>query len=229
MLGRLAVTVLLGWTIGSLPARSDRLPLPAPTQLVARVAFGSCAFQSMEQPVFRAVVEAQPDLYISVGDAIYADYDLETRRVRPATPDSLRREWQVLADNPDWQHLRAHVPVMATWDNHDYGHHSAGADFQYRRESESIFLDFFEEPQDSPRRTRPGVYDARVFGPVGRRLQVTLLDTRSFKSPPVFSDRPAGAKGSLGKYAPNDSVTATLLGDAQWLWLEEACTNHFLR
>jgi alkaline phosphatase D len=175
----------------------------------------------MEQPIFRAVVNAKPDLYISLGDAIYADYNLETRTVRSATPDSLRREWQVLADNPDWQHLRAHVPVMATWDNHDYGHHSAGAEFEFRRESESIFLDFFGEPQDSPRRTRPGVYDARVFGPAGRRLQVILLDTRSFKSPPVLAERTSGTEGSLGKYSPDKNAAATLLGDAQWRWLEQ--------
>ena len=43
-------------------------------------------------------------------------------------------------------------------------------------ESEQEFLDFWNEPADSPRRKRPGVYDACVFGPEGKRLQVILLD-----------------------------------------------------
>jgi alkaline phosphatase D len=203
------------------PSHSEVLPLPEPDQLITRIAFGSCAFQSVEQPIFRALVASQPDLYLSLGDAIYGDYDPKTKSVYQATPGTLRREWQVLADNPDWQALVAHVPVMAIWDNHDYGHHSAGADFSLKSESGEIFLDFFGEPQDSARRRRPGIYDARVFGPKGRRVQVILLDTRSFKSLPLLAPRPEGAKGSLGKYAPNLDPQTTLLGATQWQWLEE--------
>ena len=47
-----------------------------------------------------------------------------------------------------------------------------------------------------------------------------MLDTRSFKTRPVLAQRPEGAKGSLGKFAPNTDPAASLLGDAQWLWLE---------
>jgi len=110
---------------------------------------------------------------------------------------------------------------MATWDNHDYGHHSAGAEFPLKAESQEIFLDAFGEPKGSARRTSPGVYDAKVFGPEGRRVQIILLDTRTFKGPPRLAERPEGAGGSLGKYAPNDDPDVTLLGDAQWAWLEQ--------
>ena len=47
---------------------------PAP---YSRIAFGSCAFQWVEQPIFRAVVAAEPDLYLSLGDSIYGDFDGE--------------------------------------------------------------------------------------------------------------------------------------------------------
>jgi alkaline phosphatase D len=206
--------------LSSLPSYSDVLPLPHPDQLIIRIAFGSCAFQSVEQPIFRTLVASQPDIYLSLGDAIYGDYDLTKKSVYEVTPASLRREWRVLADNPDWQHLVSHVPVMATWDNHDYGHHSAGAEFPLKSESADIFLDFFGEPEESARRRRPGVYDAMVFGPEGRRVQIILLDTRSFKSLPILAQRPEGIGGSLGKYKPNDNPKATLLGAAQWQWLE---------
>ena len=71
---------------------------PPPTGAFARIAFGSCAFQWVEQPIFRAVVAAEPDLYLSLGDAIYGDFDGET--TFDVTPESLREEWQELADNP---------------------------------------------------------------------------------------------------------------------------------
>jgi alkaline phosphatase D len=110
---------------------------------------------------------------------------------------------------------------MATWDNHDYGHHSAGAEFPLKDVSAEIFLDFFGEPDDSERRSRPGVYTSQIFGPVGKRLQIILLDTRTFKTAPLLAQRPEGAGGSLGKYAANTDPGASLLGKAQWQWLAQ--------
>jgi alkaline phosphatase D len=188
-------------------------------QAITRIAFGSCAFQWAEQPVFRAVVASRPDIYLSLGDAIYGDFD--GKKVYAVTQESLRREWQALADNPDWEYLASRVPIMATWDNHDYGHHSAGAEFPLKDVSAEIFLNFFAEPDDSERRSRPGVYTSRIFGPAGKRLQIILLDTRTFKNSPVLAVRPEGVGGSLGKYAPNRDPSATLLGSVQWQWLAQ--------
>jgi len=198
------------------PACGDAEPRTEP--VVTRVAFGSCAFQWEAQPIWKAVVAAEPDLYLSLGDAIYGDFDGQT--TFDVTEASLRAEWAKLGASPDWQHLVEHVRVQATWDNHDYGHHSAGAEFPLKAASKTLFLDFFGEPQDSLRRQRPGLYAAEMLGPADRRVQVILLDTRTLKSPPRLAERPEGAKGSLGKFAPNDDPDATLLGAAQWAWLE---------
>jgi alkaline phosphatase D len=218
------ITVLIRLTLLLLSAtincvHAGAVMQPDTSIILTRIAFGSCSLQSVPQPIFRQVVARDPDLYISLGDAIYGDYDIETKTAYEVTAESLHREWQVLADNSDWQYLVENVPVMATWDNHDYGHHSAGAEFPLKDESAEIFLDFFAEPSNSPRRRRPGIYDATFFGPKGRRVQIILLDTRSFKSQPLLAERPGGAGGSLGKYAPNRDPAATLLGTAQWAWL----------
>jgi alkaline phosphatase D len=86
------------------------------------------------------------------------------------------------------------VPVLAVWDDHDYGANDAGAEYPMKAESQRMFLDFFGVAGDSPRRRRPGIYDARVFGPPGRRVQVILLDLRYFRSP--FAGRmSAGRRG----------------------------------
>jgi len=209
-----ALVLLAACSTPEPPAGSEEEQTP-----ISRIAFGSCAFQWAEQPVFRTIVAAEPDLYLSLGDAIYGDFD--GKKTFDVTPESLREEWDKLAASPDWQHLTANVPLMATWDNHDYGHHSAGAEFPLKSVSKEIFLDFFGEPTESERRKRAGIYDASIHGPEGRRLQIILLDTRTFKSPPRLAERPEGAKGSLGKYAPNSDPQATLLGGAQWAWLEE--------
>jgi alkaline phosphatase D len=189
---------------------------------IDRIAFGSCALQWEEQPIWDAVVAEKPDLFLFLGDAIYGDWDGE--RSYEVSPESLRREWRRLGDKPEFRRLSERVPVLATWDNHDFGKHDGGAEFPLREESRQVFLDFFGEPEDSERRRTPGVYDARVFGPPGRRAQVILLDTRYFKGPFVRDPRSAEERESLGvvgKYLPNEDPDVTLLGDDQWRWLEE--------
>ena len=111
------------------------------------------------------------------------------------------------------------MPILATWDDHDLGVNDGGSDYPKKVESQKVFLDFFGDPEDSPRRKRPGVYDARVFGPEGKRVQVIMLDTRYFRSSPLKKKTPV-TRGE-GPYEPNPDPTTTMLGEDQWRWLEE--------
>src|SRR3546814_10928491 len=96
----------------------------------------------------------------------------------------LRRKYAMLGAEPGFQRLRAAASVVGTWDDHDYGRNDAGAEYPMKRESKQIFLDFFDEPRDSERRTREGgLYTSHLYGPPGRRLQPNLLETRSDRSP----------------------------------------------
>src|SRR5262245_18100547 len=132
--------------------------------------------------------------------------------------DVTRAKYQKLADLPGWQKLLRTCPVFATWDDHDYGGNDVGAEYPKKDESQQVFLDFFKEPKDSPRRQRPGVYDARVYGPPGKRVQVILLDTRYFRSK---LKKRAGVPPGERPYEPDPDPKATFLGEAQWKWLEE--------
>jgi alkaline phosphatase D len=191
---------------------------------VHRIAFGSGIFQWNEQPIWKTVVTAKPDLFIFNGDAIYADFD--GKKVVPVTKESLVAEWQKMAVLPNYQFLKKNVPIMATWDNHDYGKHDGKADFHLKEFSQKTFLDFFDEPNDSKRYTTPGIYDAKIFGPEGKRVQIILLDNRYFKGPFVLKEYKEGERetlglsGSMGKYAPNNDPSVTFLGANQWQWLE---------
>ena len=87
---------------------------------------------------------------------------------------------------------------------------------------QQVFLDFLGAPADDVRRTREGIYWSHVHGPVGKRIQVILLDARYFRSPlkKGFDSREPG-EGYRGRYVPNTDESATVLGEAQWKWLEE--------
>ncbi|MDF1746693.1 MAG: alkaline phosphatase D family protein, partial [Gimesia sp.] len=196
--------------------------LPELSKVVQRIAFGSCAKHWQYQPIWEKVIAQKPDLFLSLGDAIYADTDSKT--AWSVTEKQLQGEWNRLADKPEFQRFRAQVPMMATWDNHDYGTHNGGAEFELKEVSKRIFLDFFGEPQHSERRKSAGIYDAKVFGPKGQRVQIILLDTRTFRGPFKRDERTKAERlkaGKVGSYVPHDDVKTTILGNAQWTWLEK--------
>ena len=180
---------------------------------LARIAFGSCANQEKPQPIWDAVVETKPQLFVSLGDNIYADTeDMEVMKAKYAK----------LAKQPGYQKLKKTCPIIATWDDHDYGANDAGAEYPKKKESQQIFLDFFGAAKDDPRRSREGVYDAHLFGPKGKRVQIILLDGRYFRSPLKKGFKPGEpGEGRRGIYVPNTDKDATMLGETQWRWLAE--------
>ncbi len=158
-------------------------------------------------PIFETIVNREPDLFIFLGDNIYAD-----------TSDMavMRAKYAKLKSDPGFARLLNTCPVLAIWDDHDYGKNDAGAEYQQREEAQKVFVNFWNDPPDSPRRKRAGVYDARIFGPEGKRVQVILLDTRYFRGPLKTGEKRVG-----GKYYPELDASVPMLGEEQWKWLEE--------
>jgi alkaline phosphatase D len=196
----------IGEMIVPTPKKAPAITAQSPLQ---RIAFGSCATQARPQPIWNAVVAAKPELTLLLGDNIYGD---------TLDMDVMRAKYAKLAAMPGFQLLRKTCPIFATWDDHDLGANDAGGDYPKKDESQKIFLDFFGDLSDSPRRHRPGVYDAKVYGPQGKRVQVIMLDTRYFRSP---LKRKAGPRNPADPYDGNPDPTTTILGDAQWHWLGE--------
>lgn len=181
---------------------------PAETPL-RHIVFGSC-LDKTEHPMLDRTLTLPMDLFVYLGDNIYADTE---------DMNVMRAKYRALADSRFHRGLLQRAPVLATWDDHDFGANDGGADYPKRREAQREFLDWLQVPADSPLRRREGVYDARVFGPAGQSVQVLLLDTRYFRSPLKRVPKSQGGVG--GSAVPNEDPAATLLGEAQWRWLEE--------
>lgn len=180
---------------------------PSDETALTRIAFGSCADQNRPQPIWKAVLAARPDRFLFLGDNVYGD-------VSSPKMTKLKRAYASFGRNEGLKTLRAQTRVLATWDDHDYGANDAGAGFQWRRQSQTMFLDFWNVPKGDPRRQREGVYFSEIQGPPGRRVQVIMLDTRYFRSDfqRTGNRRP--------KYRPDADPEKTMLGAAQWTWLE---------
>ena len=198
------------------PATSETEPLPTSEfvheDAVTKIAFGSCFNPRSNKPqIFEGILKHQPEVFVFLGDNIYADTsDMEV----------MRKKYAELAAVEGFQKLRDTATVLATWDDHDYGVNDGGNTYKMRDESQQILVDFFQDPEDSPRRERPGVYASYSFGPDGKKVQVLLLDTRYFRDvlPSAKSKR---KEGTIGWYESVDDPSLTLLGETQWQWLEE--------
>lgn len=178
------------------------------TEVIRRIALGSCAHQNKPQPIWDSILAYDPHLFLFLGDNVYADTE---------DIDEMRQAYGKLAAQPGFAKLRQSCPVLATWDDHDYGVNDGGADYPMKEGAEAVFHEFFNTPADSPSRTRPGIYSAHFFpGEDGKRLQVIVLDTRYFRSEPT----PLPMRSPDGPYGENNDPGATILGAEQWAWLE---------
>jgi alkaline phosphatase D len=191
-------------------AAQRALPADGPEPAPERILFGSCLAASRPHPILEQAAAKAPDLFVFTGDNIYAD----TERM-----DVMARKYGELAASPLFQALLETCPVLAVWDDHDYGRNDAGAEYPAKAGSRRLFLDFWKVPVDSPRRGHEGVYDAQVFGPPGKSVQIILLDTRYFRSP--LKKGKGSPTPARGPYLPNDDPAAGILGSEQWAWLAE--------
>jgi alkaline phosphatase D len=176
-----------------------------------RVAFGSCIDQNKPQPIWDTILAAKPDLFIFGGDNVYASD-------QPFSLDKLEKAYATLAANPGFAKLRQTVPHIAIWDDHDYGKNDAGAEFADKQIAKDAFLKFWQIPALDARHQRDGLYHAQTTGAPGQRLQIILLDVRWSRS----AWKPTDQRDVPGKerYVPDASPSKTMLGAAQWQWLQ---------
>jgi alkaline phosphatase D len=181
-------------------------------KVVEKIAFGSCySPRDKKDSMFDAVIGQKPDVFVFLGDNIYGD---------TADMAVLTKKYAELEAVQGFRQLRDATRLIATWDDHDYGINDGGKSYSMREESEQIFLDFFKDPADSPRRARPGVYGSYTFGTPGKICQLLVLDTRYFRDE-IPGSKAKKKKGTVGWYEPTKDESKTLLGEGQWKWLDQ--------
>ena len=178
-------TILLG-TLNPLSAYYPE-DYDAPLETIA---FGSCNRHDRPQQYWQTILSNNLDLWIWGGDNVYGDSTEEA---------VILEKYQIQFSNSDYRKLRETVPLVGTWDDHDFGENNSGKWYTGKVMTQRLALDFLEEPKDSPRRKQKGIYTSYVFGPRGKQVKVILIDNR-------YHADPIGPE-------------ANLLGQEQWRWL----------
>lgn len=174
------------------------------------ISFASCNNQNIPNKLWSPILSHDPDLFIWGGDIIYSDTENMVL---------MRENYQKMKEDAAYATFRKKVPVIGTWDDHDYGLNDGGANYLKKDSVQQIFLDFFDVEPNHRRRKQKGIYELHTYSFHGATINVIVLDTRYFRSD--LTKDPSGEK----RYIPSKDDKATMLGASQWQWLEEVLTN----
>jgi alkaline phosphatase D len=215
-----AASLVAAGTLASLPFRAFALPARnISSRRLDLIAFGSCARQEHEQPIWDKISALDPNLFIFLGDTVYADTE---------NMDKMAADYQMLAKKDHFRAFREKTPLIGIWDDHDYGMPDGGKSFPAKKQAKQVFLDFFNEPGDSERRTRDGgLYTSYLYGPEGKRVHVILPDLRYERDETPYDFNRESYReqrrnvAGLGPFLPNLDPGARIMSDTQWQWLEQ--------
>lgn len=179
------------------------------------IGFGSCSDQNYAQPIWSTIDKNNPELFIMMGDNIYAS----TPENRPIAVQYIR-----MNQIPEYKKLREKVPFLAIWDDHDYGQNDAGINNPDKEEARRVFLNYWGYLKQTLPKNQQALYHSRMIGSKNKKVQVILLDTRWDRSdliknpdynPITNTEQPPKI------FFPHTDQKVQLLSSEQWQWLED--------
>ncbi|MEO8233626.1 MAG: alkaline phosphatase D family protein [Ignavibacteriota bacterium] len=161
--------------------------------------FSACVREKyMGYNIFKQIEQSSPSFVALLGDQMYADYDgnlnelelylnndsirkvmieegkivLEDRTIMEAFRNKYRRTF-----NSSFQNMASSIPLMAIWDDHDYGMDNSDGTYRYKKEARKVFKENFPNysfvEEDGALYYKFTVADVDIF----------VLDTRWYRTP----------------------------------------------
>lgn len=174
------------------------------------LSFGSCNNQNIPNILFKEILKNKPKAFIWGGDIIYSDTQ---------TPAVLRENYIKFKKDSLYAKFKDKIEILATWDDHDYGINDGGTENKIKIEAQSYFLDFLDVSKENKRRKQKGIYYSKTIKQDTNSIKIIVLDTRYFRT--NLTKNTSGKK----RYIPNNYGEGTMLGNEQWLWLENELLN----
>lgn len=173
------------------------------------ITFGSCNKPTKKNIFWDDIIALKPNVWIWGGDIVYADTN---------NMEKMKADYNLQKQQEGYSEVEKNMRVLGTWDDHDYGKNDAGVEYEKKKESQQLFLDFLNVDTDSPRRQQEGVYHTETFTTPKGSVKIIILDTRYFRTKLT--------RATNGKrYQPNKIGQGTVLGKAQWKWLNQELTT----
>ena len=174
-----------------------------------KIGLGSCLDQDYPQPIWQSIKKEDLSYFIFLGDNVYGDTLSGSLKKMKSAYDKQKK---VLPD------FLNDISIFSIWDDHDFGKNDGGADYKFKRQAQELYLDFWEITKDDDRSNRDGIYFLKDEIFFDKKFKFIFLDTRFFRSK---------LKGKKTNYKKNIEPDATILGDDQWMWLENELKSDF--
>ncbi len=170
------------------------------------IAFGSGDNQRKINDLWDDIILDKPDIWIWGGDNIYCDTE---------DMDVLKKCYATQKSKPTYQNFINTIEIQGVWDDHDYGMNDGGKEYPKKDASQDLFLNFLDVPDNDIRRERKGTYYTKIYEIEKYTIKIILLDTRYFRT--ALTEDTETRK----RYKPNIYGKGTMLGEAQWKWLND--------
>lgn len=177
---------------------------PDSSAILETIAFGSCNKTHLSQTYWTSIQENNPDLWIWLGDIIYADTNDMNR---------MQDMYNAQKNVPEYAQFVEKTPIVGIWDDHDYGQNDGGKHFEVKADAQQLLLDFLDVPKKAEVRKTGGIYQSYMIGQGDKTIKFILLDTRYFRDD--LQPNPTRSP----RYIINE--TGDILGEQQWKWLEQ--------
>lgn len=146
------------------------------------IAWMSCMhdkYAEEQKRIWLAAKTQKPEMIFFIGDSVYCDTLMQMAFKIGAKPPQIWTRFVETRFNLDFYKFDQLIPVIAVWDDHDYGKNNAGAEYEHKKDSLNIFQTFFAQTQTSASfRKGPGC--SSVFEGFGQKY--ILVDNRTFKT-----------------------------------------------
>jgi len=160
-----------------------------------RLGFLSCAMDHLHRDdIWNTLAEQKPELVFFLGDNVYGDRP-SFFSVKAADPEQMWDRYVATRNRVAFYFAPKLIPVLAIWDDHDFGGNNLGKWYPYKQETLEIFHTFFAQEDRGTLKSGPG--NSKVWSAFGADFM--MLDSRTFRD--------------------NHGADGELLGRAQESWL----------
>ena len=147
--------------------------------------------------IFDYISTLSPTFVAFLGDNIYADKDGDINIGPPNSVVPALRSKYARNFDEHFQAVSSNIPIVAIWDDHDYGQDNSDSTYRYKEETKKVFKESF--PIYPFQVEEEGIYYQFRIADV----DIFVLDTRWYRSP----------------LDADDNEDKTMLGEEQLEWL----------
>lgn len=168
------------------------------------------SYHELPKTIWQELASLKPDVLFLIGDNVYADRHNEMPLPNGSNDLDLWQRYVETRNNLSLFYLDELIPIIAVWDDHDYGLNNGDSSYKFKNHSYQTFRAFF------PQHPIDGLYE---LGPgISASLQINgqkfiFLDNRYFRQ------NKSGTRNGVHFGAIQDAWLLSQLSDDKPTWL----------